>query len=76
MAAKARAKKRMVKVFPKANDLETHLRVVEIDGLSYVELRDFVLSTKEYGRGYWLPLNKALLNELSKDLASLSKEAS
>lgn len=46
-----------VAVFHKLPDLDTHVRIIEIDGQSRVELRDYIVSLDEYGRGYWFPEN-------------------
>jgi predicted RNA-binding protein YlxR (DUF448 family) len=38
----------------KSADLETHLRLVKVEGTEVVEFRDFIPSLEEYGRGYWI----------------------
>ncbi len=40
----------------KAPDLKAHVRVVEVAGVKVVEVRDFIPSLGEYGRGYWWPI--------------------
>lgn len=45
----------------KASDLRAHVRVVDVDGMKVVEIRDYIPSLKEYGRGYWLPLSEAAI---------------
>jgi len=57
MSAKP-ANTRVVGVIQKAADLECHVRVVTIDNVRLLELRDFIPSLKEYGRGYWMPLTE------------------
>lgn len=57
MAAKTNAKPQVLETIPKGTDLEVHIRVVTIGDVSYVEMRDYVPSLKEYGRGYWIPDN-------------------
>lgn len=52
------AMSRVVAEIAKAADLRTHVRVVEIDSVKVVELRDYIPSLDEYGRGYWLPLTE------------------
>lgn len=44
---------------PKAPDLVTRLLRVHYpeQGITVVELRDYVPSTDKYGRGYWVPLD-------------------
>ena len=41
--------------FHKSRDVETHLRAVRVDGVSALELRDYIPSSDRYGRGYWIP---------------------
>lgn len=55
------AKVRVVGVLPKAPDLECHIRIVEVENVRVVELRDYIPSLDEYGRGYWLPLTEAAI---------------
>lgn len=59
---------------PKANDLETHLRIVKVDGVRALELRDYIPSLDEYGRGYWLPLQREPLNELLQAMVRVCNE--
>lgn len=67
---KSPAKTRVVQTIPKAADLECHMRVVEIEGVRVVEMRDYIPSLKTYGRGYWVPLRTdevfALINGLTE----------
>jgi hypothetical protein len=37
----------------KLADLETHIRLVRVEGVEVLEFRDYVPSLDEYGRGYW-----------------------
>lgn len=55
------AKSRVVGILPKAPDLECHIRVIEVENVMVVELRDYIPSLEEYGRGYWLPLSETAL---------------
>lgn len=48
-------KTNQVAAFHKLPDLDTHVRVIEIEGQRRVELRDYIVSLGEYGRGYWFP---------------------
>jgi len=43
---------------PKASDMECHVRIVEVDAVKVVELRDYIPSLQEYGRGYWMPMDE------------------
>lgn len=74
MAIKANSSHQIICTVPKASDLETHLRVVSIEGVEYLELRDFITSSGEYGRGYWIPLDAAALQELASALVAVSKQ--
>ena len=53
---KSPASIRVLQTIPKAPDLECHLRVIEVEGIKVLELRDFIPSLGSYGRGYWIPL--------------------
>lgn len=75
MAMKVDSKHDVRLTVRKAGDLETHVRTIEIDGSRYVELRDYIPSLEEYGRGYWFPFDKGFLVSLSKVIAEISKEA-
>lgn len=55
------AETRVVSVITKAPDLECHIRIVDVEGVRVVELRDYIPSLGEYGRGYWMPLTQASL---------------
>lgn len=41
--------------YRKGPDLELHIKVTWIDGLEFVNLRNYVPSTKEYGKGVLFP---------------------
>lgn len=58
----------------KAPDLEAHLRVVEVDGIRMLEMRDYILSIGEYGRGYWAPLTGEVLRILAASLHTLKSD--
>jgi hypothetical protein len=55
------AKSRVVGVLPKAPDLECHVRVIDVENVRVAELRDYIPSLEEYGRGYWLPMSESAL---------------
>lgn len=55
MIRMAQVQTTQVAAFRKLPDLDTHVRVIEIDGQRRVELRDHIVSLGEYGRGYWFP---------------------
>ena len=76
MAAKSPVKRKVLCKIGKGTDMEAHLRTVTVDNVTFVEIRDYIPSAQEYGRGYWVPFDKASLNTLSKTLADLAKDAS
>lgn len=41
----------------KADDLEVHVRYRRIDGEEFADIRDYVPSTKFYGRGILIPFD-------------------
>ena len=43
----------------KAQDLETHVRIVKVENVAVVEIRDYIPSLAEYGRGYWISMEDA-----------------
>lgn len=62
------ASTRIVGVIPKAPDLECHVRVVDVENVRLVEVRDFIPSLQEYGRGYWVPMSEAALYGLMNSI--------
>lgn len=54
---------------PKARDLELHVRVAKIDGLELVDLRDYIPSLKQYGRG--VQFEGASLGRVIEELRAL-----
>lgn len=74
MAIKARHDHQILWSAPKAADLEAHLRLVTIEDVQFLEIRDFIVSTGEYGRGYWLPFGALDLMGLAAELTAISKE--
>lgn len=73
--AKKPAKVAVLQTIPKATDLECHLRIVEVEGVRVVELRDYIPSLKEYGRGYWVPLETESIFSLINGLTEAAREA-
>lgn len=46
-------------VTPKANDIEIHVSTLEVDnGDRYTDIREYVVSLQQYGRGITFPQNK------------------
>lgn len=41
----------------KYDDLQVHVRLVEADGARFIDVRDYVPSAKQYGRGVMLPVD-------------------
>jgi hypothetical protein len=59
----------------KASDLEARIRFVEVDGVKVVEIRDFIPSLGEYGRGYWIPADRATVSAVAQALLVAASEA-
>lgn len=55
----------------KAEDLEVHTCRARVDGVTVLDIRDYVPSTREYGRGTSLPWN----TETRKILMAALREA-
>lgn len=72
--AKSPAYTSVHQVIPKLGDLECHLRVVDIDGLRALELRDFIPSTQTYGRGYWIPLDPTKVFSLINGITDITRQ--
>jgi hypothetical protein len=63
------SKTRVLNVIWKAQDLETHVRSVEVEGVRVLEFRDYIPSLEAYGRGYWIPIeNKSALNDIADSI--------
>lgn len=58
----------------KANDLVTHVRTVNVDGVQVVELRDYIPSLGDYGRGYWIPREPEALSAVIDALVKIANE--
>lgn len=43
--------------YRKGADLELHVKVTWVNGLQFVNLRDYVPSTQEYGKGVLFPID-------------------
>lgn len=60
----------VIQAVPKSVDLDCHVRVVEVEGVKVLEVRDYIPSLEEYGRGYWMPMNAesvfTLINALTE----------
>lgn len=65
------ASSRVVGVIAKAPDLECHVRVIDVENVRLVELRDYIPSLQEYGRGFWLPLTEAALYGVMNSLTEI-----
>jgi hypothetical protein len=62
---------RLQKRFNKGADLEMHISFTTIDGLEFVELRDFIVSLGEYGKGYLFPSGR--LSEVIEVLQDMER---
>jgi len=57
--------------FRKGRDLEMHISFTRIEGLEFVELRDYIPSQDEYGKGYLFP--SRMLTEVLEVLAEMDR---
>ena len=64
---------RVVAEIVKAPDLRAHVRVVEVEGMKVVEIRDYIPSLSEYGRGYWLPLTESAVYGILSGLQEVAE---
>lgn len=55
----------------KQTDLETHVRLVEVDNIKFLELMDYIPSLSQYGRGYYMPYDSDVLTELISALVAV-----
>lgn len=53
-------KRKTLAKIPVAADLETHVSTVEVAGEKMLDLRQFIPSIAEYGRGVTLPMSTRL----------------
>lgn len=68
-AVTAPVTERIVGSVPKGDDLVVRVRVLEVDGEEFVDIRDYVQSTETYGRGLLVPVDRR------KELATLLRSA-
>jgi hypothetical protein len=62
---------RLQRKFRKGRDLEMHISFTRIEGLEFVELRDFIPSADEYGKGYLFP--SRMLTEVLEVLVDMDR---
>ena len=64
------------KVFTKAEkaiDLEVHVRYRKVEDEEFVDIRDFVPSTKTYGRGILIPLDDGAVTTVINGLGAVDE---
>jgi hypothetical protein len=61
----------LIVALPKARDMECHVRVMHVGGLRVVELRDYIPSLSEYGRGFWIPADEGNIQHLIDALITI-----
>lgn len=54
--------------FQKSPDLVTKVRIITVEGLQYIDVRDFIVSQNQFGRGYWLPADPHVLTSVASSL--------
>lgn len=63
------------KVYGRLNkepDVQLHIKVTKADGLELVDLRDFIVSLKQYGRG--ILFESRLLPQVIEELVELQRQ--
>lgn len=65
--------RRVIGTHHKISDIEVHVSEVTFDGHRYGEVREYVVSLQEYGRGILIPQD--MLGSLVDDLVDLATKA-
>jgi hypothetical protein len=52
-------------------DLETHVRLAEVDGIKFLEFMDYIPSLRQYGRGYYIPYDNDVITEVISALVAV-----
>lgn len=73
MAPKSPMTHTVYAVVPKGIDSEVHVRTAQLDGIEYAELREWIPSLKEYGRGMWFPSDKSSIDQVIAGLNAIKK---
>lgn len=69
-------RQRVLARMEKAQDVETHVRLVEIDNVTSVAISDYIVSLDEYGRSYWLPRDESVLRLIAQALSQVTDSTS
>jgi hypothetical protein len=64
----------VLQIMPKADDLEVHLCKARLDGVTVIDIRDYIPSLGVYGRGTTLPWNTGTLKLLKGGVAAAERE--
>lgn len=54
----AKISDKLICSFPKAADLTTRVKITRVDGREFLNIRDYVPSTKTYGKGVLIPMER------------------
>jgi hypothetical protein len=57
--------------FKKQTDLETHVRLAEIDNNKFVLVTDYIPSLNQHGRGYSIPYDNNIILEFISALVAI-----
>lgn len=60
-----------IETIPKADDLKLAVRTMAIEGVEYIDIRDYVPSTKTFGKG--VVFRRHVLPDLVKALSTLDE---
>jgi hypothetical protein len=72
MAATSPIRHKVYSKIPKGPDMELHIKVTRADGQELVNVRDFITSLKQYGRG--VLFDAALLPRVIEELQELERQ--
>lgn len=67
--------RKVLAIVSKAEDLEVHTCKASMNGVTVLDIRDFVPSTKTYGRGTTLPWNTETLKVLAAAIQVARRDA-
>lgn len=58
----------------KSRDVMMVIRLVEEEGLKYIDVRDWLVTKQAWGRGYWFDADKATLSEVAGSLLDAAEK--
>lgn len=58
----------------KSRDVVLVVRLMHVDGLKYIDMRDWLESKQAWGRGYWFDATERNLTEIASSLLSVAED--